>query len=438
MTETLHDLVADAGNVAHWLRNRWQEPSPPSGVPAEFSNWRDEQWAWDHSAALFDLTDELVETRLSGADAASLIGGSIVNSSQNWKEGEGRHCVATNFYGRVIGDGVICRLAEDRFIYTGRSAMASWLEYRATVQSSGIEVARTPALSGQARFQIHGPRAADVVAALGIGDLGSMPSRQSLAAKVGGSRVTAARIDRGGRRGLEIAGPRSERVVLREAIMQAGKSFGLVPVGRRAQASEAISGRRVPNYLPAIHTGELMVDFRKWLRADSREAGLTLGGSFVSDVVDDYYCNPWELGFGKHVCFDHDFPGCETLKDRNPDEERRPVLMRWRAKDVKRLWTSMLAPGGEQYKFFALPVGGYADCQYDALDDADGNTVGLSFLASYDWNRKAVFSLATVDHEVPQGVELDLIWGERAGGTEKACVEPHRQMRVKATVEARL
>jgi hypothetical protein len=29
--------------------------------------------------------------------------------------------------------------------------------------------------------------------------------------------------------------------------------------------------------------------------------------SFVSDHIEDYYLNPWELGYGSFVKFDHDY-----------------------------------------------------------------------------------------------------------------------------------
>ena len=38
-----------------------------------------------------------------------------------------------------------------------------------------------------------------------------------------------------------------------------------------------------------------------------------IAGSFVSDDIEDYYTNPWELGYGNHLKFDHDFIGRDAL-----------------------------------------------------------------------------------------------------------------------------
>jgi vanillate/3-O-methylgallate O-demethylase len=66
--------------------------------------------------------------------------------------------------------------------------------------------------------------------------------------------------------------------------------------------------------------------------------------------------------------------------------------------------------------------------------DADGNTVGLSMFTGYSFNEKKALSLATIDHEIPHGTELEVVWGEENGGTSKTTVEPHKQINVKAIV----
>ena len=43
-------------------------------------------------------------------------------------------------------------------------------------------------------------------------------------------------------------------------------------------------------------------------------------------------------------------------------------------------------------------------------------------------------SLATVDPDVPLGAEVQVIWGEPDGGSQKTTVEPHEQFAVRAIV----
>ena len=64
-----------------------------------------------------------------------------------------------------------------------------------------------------------------------------------------------------------------------------------------------------------FHYSEVM-SFPRGPRGLFTAAGLTaaIGGSFVSDNIEDYYLNPWELGYGGFVKFDHDFHGREALE----------------------------------------------------------------------------------------------------------------------------
>ena len=41
-----------------------------------------------------------------------------------------------------------------------------------------------------------------------------------------------------------------------------------------------------------------MKAYREWLPAASYEATGSIGGSFVSDNIEDYYVTPYELGYG--------------------------------------------------------------------------------------------------------------------------------------------
>ncbi|MGZ8282711.1 MAG: aminomethyl transferase family protein, partial [Allosphingosinicella sp.] len=83
-----------------------------------------------------------------------------------------------------------------------------------------------------------------------------------------------------------------------------------------------------------------------------------------------------------------------------------------------------------------LPLANYASSNYDRVVDAGGTTVGLSMFTGYSYNERSALSLATIDHEIPEGTELKVVWGEEDGGTRKTTVEPHRQLEVRAVVSS--
>ena len=69
---------------------------------------------------------------------------------------------------------------------------------------------------------------------------------------------------------------------IRDAILEAGRDFGLVPVGSRAYASNTLESGWIPSPLPAVYTGEKMRKYREWLPAGGYEGTGPIGGSFVS------------------------------------------------------------------------------------------------------------------------------------------------------------
>jgi vanillate/3-O-methylgallate O-demethylase len=284
------------------------------------------------------------------------------------------------------------------------------------------------------RFQIQGPNAWQVIEKLNGGPLEQLKFFHMSEMNIAGRKVRTLRHGMSGAPGLEIWGPYDEQEEIRAAILEAGKEFGLIPCGSRAYPSNTLESGWIPSPLPPIYTGDKLKAYREWLGADSYEATGAIGGSFVSDDIEDYYLNPWELGYGPFVKFDHDFHGREALEQLDTASQRKKVTLAWNAEDMGKIVSSLFAPEGEQYKFFDLPLANYASSNYDRVVDAGGTTVGLSMFTGYSYNEKAGLSLAVIDHEIPEGTELHVVWGEENGGTRKTTVEPHKQIEARAVV----
>jgi glycine cleavage system aminomethyltransferase T len=93
-----------------------------------------------------------------------------------------------------------------------------------------------------------------------------------------------------------------------------GKEFGLRLVGARAYSSNTLESGWIPSPMPAIYSGEKMKSYRQWLPAKSYEGIASLGGSFYSNNIEDYYFTPYDLGYGGFVKFDHEFIGKAALE----------------------------------------------------------------------------------------------------------------------------
>jgi vanillate/3-O-methylgallate O-demethylase len=232
--------------------------------------------------------------------------------------------------------------------------------------------------------------------------------------------------------GLEVFGPYEEENVIRAALLEAGTEFGLKPIGFLAYPTTTLESGWIPLPMPAIFTGEGMKAYREWLPAEGLEGTCSLGGSFYSDDIRDYYFTPHELGYGPFVKFDHEFIGRKTLEARGETSKRRKVTLHWNGEDVAHAMGTLFQRGPAA-KFIALPWSAYSRWQYDKVVQ-DGRTVGISSHCGYTYNERAMLSLGVVDDDVPIGAEVKLIWGEEGGGSPRPVVERHRQVEIRAIV----
>lgn len=442
--KNLEQAIQAAGNPVQMLRNSQIGAYVYPVVAPEFTNWRSEQWAWQHSAVLFDQSHHMVDLFIRGKDALKLISDTAINSTKNFKINQAKQYVPVTPYGHVIGDGILFYLAEEEFVYVGRAPAANWLMYHA--ETGGYDVTiekddRSPSRPmGKPvkrvfwRFQIQGPNAWAIIEKLHGGPLEKLKFFHMSEMNIAGRKVRTLRHGMSGAPGLELWGPYEEREEIRAAIVEAGKEFGLVQCGSRAYPSNTLESGWIPSPLPGIYTGDKLKAYREWLGADSYEATGAIGGSLVSDNIEDYYVNPYEIGYGPFVKFDHDFIGREALEALDKDQQRRKVTLAWNAEDMAKIFASLFDPDGEQYKFFDLPLANYASTNADRVVDGNGRTVGMSMFTGYSYNEKTALSLATIDHEIPLGTELRVVWGEENGGTKKTTVEPHKQLELRVVV----
>ena len=440
----LEEILAATADTVKMLRNSQLGAYVYPVVASEFSNWRSEQWAWQHSAVLSDQSHHMVNLYLRGKDALKLLSDTAINSMQGFAVNKAKQYVPTTPYGHVIGDGIVFYLAEEEFVYVGRAPASNWLRFHAATGGYDVEAELDdrspmrpmgkPVTRSVWRFQIQGPKAWAIIEKLNGGPLEQLKFFNMSTMRIAGMTVRTLRHGMSGAPGLEIWGPYAQQEEIRAAILEAGSGFGMVPCGGRAYPSNTLESGWIPSPLPAIYTGEKLKPYRQWLGPDSYEATGSIGGSFVSDNIEDYYLNPYEMGYGSFARFDHPFHGREALERLKPEAQRKKVTLAWNPQDVTKIIASLFNPDGEQYKFFDVPLANYASSNYDRVIDADGKTVGLSMFTGYSYNEKQALSLATVRPEIALGTELRVVWGEENGGTHKTTVEPHRQIEVRAIV----
>ena len=435
---TLEDKIKAAGNPADMLRNAQLGPYQ-FPIKAEFTNWRDEQEAWRNGAVLFDQSFHMTDHHIEGRDVKRLMEDLAVNSMANFRANVAKQVVFCNHDGYVIADAIMFILDENRVNIVNKPTNRNWVQFQ--IESGDYDVEATTdfrALDNAGhrlsyRFEVQGPNAWEILEKLNGGPIEGFKFFGMGRVNLAGRSVRALRHGMAGAAGLELFGPFSDYERIRDAILEAGRDLGLLQAGSRTYSTVAHESGWFPSPLPAVYTGERMKAYREWLSADSFEANLSLGGSFVSDNVEDYYLTPYDLGYGHIVKFDHEFIGREALEAMQGKPHRNKRTLRWSKDDVGRVFASMFEPG-DRFKFMDMPASHYATCPYD-LVSKDGRAVGLSHYPVYTSNVRGWISLALLDDEAgTPGTEVALTWGEPDGGSRKPTVERHVQTEIACTV----
>ena len=439
--KSLEDLIQASGNPVDLLRNSPSGPNVYPGVPPEFTNWRDEQQAWQKTCVLFNLSFHMADLLVEGPDATKLLSHLAINTFKNVSPERAKQFVPCSYDGHVIGDVILFNLGPNRFNLVGRIPALSWIQFHAKTSRYDVRLEldersaarKDPFNRKSYRFQIQGPNAMKVMEKV----LGKRPPEVKFfhlaTLAIAGKQVSALRHGMAGQPGFELYGPNAEGEAVREAIVKAGEEFGLRQVGGRAYSSNTLESGWIPSPLPAVYSGDKMKPYRQWLSADSYEARASIGGSFFSKKIEDYYLTPWDMGYGSFIDHEHDFIGREALQKMAKGPHRKKVTLALENTDVLRVIGSQLEKG-ERGKFMEFPSAVYSMHPYDKVV-AGGKTVGLSTWIGYSSNERRMLTIAVLDagHAEP-GTEVTFVWGEENGGTKKPTVEKHKQMEIRAIV----
>ena len=439
--QSLEDSIQAAGSPVELLRNSQTGPYVYPVVPPEFTNWRDEQRAWQQTCVLYNQSYHMTDMYLEGPDALKLLERLGVNSFKNFTVDKAKQFVPCNYDGYVIGDVILFHLDDNLFNLVGRTSVHNWVRYHCETGGYDAKVdidqraadQQGPIVRKSYRYQVQGPNALKVIEKV-TGKLAPDVKFFNMTMfTIAGHRVRGLRHGMAGQPGFELFGPWGEGDEVKAAVVEAGKEFGLRQVGARAYSSNTLESGWIPSPLPAIYSGDKMKPYREWLPAKGYEGIASLGGSFDSDDIKDYYLTPYELGYGRIVKFDHDFIGREALEKIAGQPHRTEVTLALNGDDVTRALGTMFQ-SDNRAKYFDFPSAVYSTLPYDKVLK-DGKIVGISTWCGYSANEGKMLTLAMLDPEVCEpGTEVTFVWGEAGGGSSKPTVERHVQTEIRATV----
>jgi glycine cleavage system aminomethyltransferase T len=438
MSETLAQAIARVGNPIELLRNQdW--PAFTFPVAPEFTNWRDEQRAWNTTVAVMDQSHHMTQLFLHGEDLIPMLQSISPNTFATFRKGVAKQLISVNKDGYLIGDGILFYNWEgpEGLVLIGHHLLIDWVRFNAEkAEAAGKDVhhrleANSHMRQGPPtfyRYELQGPLANEVMEKIlgepapavkffHIGDF-----------EIAGKHVYGLRHGMAGQPGFEFYGPWEDNELILNTLMEAGAEFDIRRVGAKAYSSSPQESGWVPTPFPAIFDDDF-AEYREWLPA--ARAG-SVAGSLYSQDVHDFYMTPFDIGLGRSVKFDHDFHGREALEKIAESPRRRKVTLIWNADDVAAVVRSQVEPGIPA-KYLDFPKARYGLFQMDEVRSGD-KLVGISTDAGYVSFDQLYMSLATLDLELEDGAEVEVVWGEDPISQKPQVDQHHRQVRIRATV----
>jgi vanillate/3-O-methylgallate O-demethylase len=415
---------------------------PHEVVRPEYTTWRDEQRSWRVGVALHDQSYHMSSLYVRGTDALKLFERIAVNTFKIFRPGAAKQFLACSPEGYVIGDGILYYLDTDSLLLIGNPSTTDWAQFNAerggfdvSIELDPMWVVNKARRRTAYRYQVEGPNALPLLERLNGGPLPEIKFFRSGGLAIAGCQVRAMRHSMGGVPGMELSGPWDDRDKVKAALVETGRAFGLRRIGSLAYFSTVIETGWWAVPFSAIYTSPELRAYREWLSPNHAAMRMSLGGSFYSPKVEDYYQTPWDIGLGHLVKFDHDFVGRAALEAMAGGPHRRKVTLVWNADDVLAAHRRLLE-SGETAMHIELPLSATARLHYDKVLSPDGPTIGLAHYPGYSVNERAMMSLGSVEEAYSKpGTEVVLVWGEQDGGARSApWIESHVQVKIRATV----
>ena len=231
----------DQGAVMYEAGARWRRPGlyPRPGEAFQDTVNREARTVRE-AVGIYDGAP-LGKYEVKGPDAARFLDWIYTNVMSSLKQGEGRYGLMLSDDGFILDDGVTFRLGEDRFLVstsTGNAdAIGLHMERLLQIERPDWRVMITNVTSAWANATICGPRAREVLAAMGTDiDLATpaFPFMALREGRVSGLAARIARVSFTGELSYEVNVRPRDLPALWQAAMLSGAAYGIAPIGSEA------------------------------------------------------------------------------------------------------------------------------------------------------------------------------------------------------------
>jgi aminomethyltransferase len=240
-----------------------------------------------NASALIDISP-LYKYMITGRDATKLVNRIITRDVNKVKVGQVIYCCWCDEHGKVIDDGTITRLEENKYRWTAADPSLRWFRQNGINMDVQIED-----ISEQtAALALQGPTSGKLLKSVAEADIANLKYFRVTSGKIGGVAVDISRTGYTGDLGYEIWMPWKDAVKVWDAIAEKGRAFDLHAAGMLALD------------VARIEAGLLLIDVDY---TSSKKA-----------LIESQKYSPYELGFAKMVHLEKEnFIGRSALFEDN-------------------------------------------------------------------------------------------------------------------------
>jgi aminomethyltransferase len=185
-----------------------------------------EYWAIRDAAALIDITP-LMKYIIEGHDAAKLLHRMTPRDVLKMAVGQVFYTGWCDDDGKLLDDGTISRLSETKFRLTSAEPSLRWLAMNAI----GMDVTISEVTDQVGALSLQGPKSRTILNKVCAKSLDKLKFFRLIETKLAGVPVTISRTGYTGDLGYEIWMPAEQALTVWDALIEAGKDYGIVPCG---------------------------------------------------------------------------------------------------------------------------------------------------------------------------------------------------------------
>jgi aminomethyltransferase len=255
-----------------------------------------------NASALIDITP-LYKYIVQGKDATRLVNRVITRDINKVKPGQVIYCCWCDEQGKVIDDGTITRLEENKYRWTAADPSLRWFRQNGLNMDVQIEDISEKV----AALALQGPTSGKLLKSAADADIANLKYFRMTSGKIAGVPVDISRTGYTGDLGYEIWVPWNDAVTVWDTLMEKGRQFDIHAAGMLALD------------VARIEAGLLLIEVDY---ISSKKA-----------LIPSQAYSPYELGFGRMIHLDKEnFVGKSALAQQSKNGVSRQLVgleMNW-------------------------------------------------------------------------------------------------------------